>query len=151
MLNLSESLRDTHCTLYFAIFFNSPTLIAKLFDHGIYGISIVRSNRKLMPKLPDDRSMRQGDIHYQYSEKVICVKWKDNRGVVLVGSNIDGADNCSSVQRREKGMSSKTADTTKEWERLTFLINLHPLTVLTEGLRLGTNFAFSLIRGTWLQ
>ena len=53
--------------------------------------------------------MKRGDIYYQYSEKVICVKWKDNRGVVLVGSNIDGPDDSSSVQRREKGNSSKTS------------------------------------------
>ena len=52
--------------------------------------------------------MKRGDINYQYSGKVICVKWKDNRGVVLLRSNIDGADVCSIVQRREKSMSSKT-------------------------------------------
>ena len=62
----------------------------------------------MMPKLPDDKSMRQGDIHYQYSEKVIFVKWKDNCGIVLLGSNIDGADDSSSMQRREKGMSSES-------------------------------------------
>ena len=39
----------------------------------------------------------------------VCVKWKDNRGVVLLGSNIDGEDDCYSTQRHEKGMSSKTS------------------------------------------
>ena len=63
----------------------------------------------MMPKLPDDKCMKQGDIHYQYSEKVICVKWKDNLCIVLLGSNTDGTDDCSSVQRREKGMSYKTS------------------------------------------
>ena len=63
----------------------------------------------MMPNLPDHKSMKGGDIHYQYSEKVIYVKWKDNRGVVLLGSNIDGAYDYSTKQRREKGMSSKTS------------------------------------------
>ena len=84
-------------------------MIRKLFDDGIYGIGTVRPNRKMMPKLPDDKSMNRGDIHYQYSKKVISVNWKDNRGVVLLGSNTDGADDCSSVQRCEKGFSSKTS------------------------------------------
>ena len=63
----------------------------------------------MMPKRPNDKSMKQVKIHYQYTQKVVCVKWKDNRGVVLLESNIDGADDCFSVQRqrREKSMSSK--------------------------------------------
>ena len=40
----------------------------------------------MMPKVPDDKSMNRGDIHYQCSKKVICVKWKDNRGVVYLDS-----------------------------------------------------------------
>ena len=61
----------------------------------------------MMPKLPHDKNMKRGDIHYQYSEEIIYVKWKDNRGVVLLGSNIGG--DCSSVQWYGKGMSSKTS------------------------------------------
>ena len=63
----------------------------------------------MMSKRPNDKSMKQVEIYYQYTEKVVCVKWKDNRGVVLLGSNIDGADDCFSVQRREKSTSSKTS------------------------------------------
>ena len=68
LLNLSQSLRDTYCTLYFDNFFSSPALIGKLFVDGIYGIDTVQPNRL---------------------------------SVVLLGSNIDGGDDCSSVQRRE--------------------------------------------------
>ena len=50
--------------------------------------------------------VKAGDIHYRYSKKVICVQWKDNFAVVLLGSNTDGADDCSDVQRNEKGMCS---------------------------------------------
>ena len=41
VLNLSQSLRDAYCTLYFDNFFSSPTLIGKLFDDGIFDIGIV--------------------------------------------------------------------------------------------------------------
>ena len=41
VLNLSQSLRDAYCTLYFDNFFSSPALIGKLFDDGIYGIATV--------------------------------------------------------------------------------------------------------------
>ena len=61
-----------------------------------------------MLKLPDDKSMKKGDIHCQYSKKVIWIKWKDNHDVVLLGSNTEAPDDCSSVQKLEKGMSSKT-------------------------------------------
>ena len=108
VLNLLQSLKDTYCTLYFNYFFNSPTLIAKLLDDGIYGISTVQLNCKMMPTLPDNKSMKQGDIHCQYSKKVICVKWKVNRNIVLLRSNSDGVYDCSSLQRH-KGMSSKTS------------------------------------------
>ena len=41
VLNLSQSLRDAYCTLYFDNFFSSPTLIGKLFDDGKFDIGIV--------------------------------------------------------------------------------------------------------------
>ena len=82
-------------------------MIAKFFGDMIYGIGTLLPNRKMMTELRDDKSMKRGEIHYQYSEKVICVKRKDNHDVDLIGSNIDGAYDCSNMQRREKGMSSK--------------------------------------------
>ena len=149
MLNISHSLRDTYCTLYFDNFFKSPALIPKLFDDGIYGIGTVRPNCKTMPKLPDDKNMKRGDIHYQHFKKMICIKRKVNLGVVFLGSNNDAADDCSSVQRREKGMSSKTSFpcsqlkiVIKKWEGLTLWINLHTPTVLTEDLKLRSTFQF---------
>ena len=40
---------------------------------------------------------------------MVCVKRKDNRGFALFGSSIDGVDDCSVVQSRDKGMSCKTS------------------------------------------
>ena len=41
------------------------------------------------------------------SADVVQMKWKGNCGLVLLGPNIDETDDCLSVQKREKGMSSK--------------------------------------------
>ena len=60
---IPHNLWDAYCTLYFDNFFNSLTLMAKLFDDGIYGIGTVWSNRKMIRKLPDNKSMKWGDIH----------------------------------------------------------------------------------------
>ena len=46
VMQLSEKLKGTYCTLFFNIFFNSPTLTDKLFKEGIYVVGTVRSNRK---------------------------------------------------------------------------------------------------------
>ena len=45
VMQLSEKLKGTFCTLFFDNFFNSPLLINKLFEENIYTIGNVRSNR----------------------------------------------------------------------------------------------------------
>ena len=39
----------------------------------------------------------------------ICVKWMDNQAVTLTGSDVDDLKQISSVLRRQKGSSSKSA------------------------------------------
>ena len=47
VLDLSKKLENTHCMLYFDNFFNSPTLVEKLFDLGIYCFGTIRSDRNM--------------------------------------------------------------------------------------------------------
>ena len=47
-MQLIENLDQTYCIVPFNKFFNSPMLIDKLFDKGIYAVRKVRSNRKQM-------------------------------------------------------------------------------------------------------
>ena len=47
VLDLPKKLENTHCMLYFDNFFNSPTLLEKLFDRRIYCLDTVRSDRKI--------------------------------------------------------------------------------------------------------
>ena len=72
-------------------------------------VGTVPSNRKQMSQMKIDKSMKRGDVNFQYSSKVICCKWFDNRGVMLLPSNLQGMDECSNVSRRLKGSVNKIA------------------------------------------
>ena len=55
VLQLTKGLEQLFCTVYFDNFFNSPTLIEKLFQKDIYGIGTVQANRKKMSKMINDK------------------------------------------------------------------------------------------------
>ena len=93
--------------LYFDNFFNSPTLVEKLFDKGIYCLGTVRSDRKNMAVMKKDKDMKRGDVDFQYANNVVAVKWFDNRGVTMVGTCLEECDKISTVSRRVKGQSAK--------------------------------------------
>ena len=65
VLDLSRKLENTHCMLYFDNFFNSPTLVEKLFDKGIYCLGTVRSDRKNIAVMKKDKDMKRGDVDFQ--------------------------------------------------------------------------------------
>ena len=47
VFDLSKKLEHTHYIFYFDNFVNSPTLVEKLFDRGIYCLGTVRNNGKI--------------------------------------------------------------------------------------------------------
>ena len=108
VLQLSEKLKGTFCTIYIDNYFNSPRLINKLFHRDIYAIGTVRSNRKQMPKLKEDKKMLRGDADFQFSKNIICCKWYDNKAVLLLATDVEGMSGSSNVMRRMKGSSTKT-------------------------------------------
>ena len=71
VLQLTKELEQSFCTVYFDNFFNSPKLIIpklfQLFQKDVYGIGIVQTNRKQMPKMIDDKQMRRGDSKFLFS------------------------------------------------------------------------------------
>ena len=69
VMQLSEKLKGTFCTLFFDNFSNSPLLTNKLFEENIYAIGTVRLNQKHMPK--DDKKIVRGDSDFQFSKNVI--------------------------------------------------------------------------------
>ena len=106
-MQLSKKLKGTFFTLFFDNFFNSPLLINKLFE-SIYGIGTVRSNRKHMPELKDDKKMVRRDSDFQFSKNVICCIWFDKKPVLLLATNFEGMDVKSNVMRRTKSSATKT-------------------------------------------
>ena len=106
---LSKDLEQSFCTVYFDNFFNSPKLIEKLFQKGIYGIGTVRANRKQMPKMIDDKQMKRGDCEFLFSGNTMACKWMDNRSVLLLSSALEGMNDILSVQRREKSSKTKSS------------------------------------------
>ena len=106
-MQLSEKLKGSLCTLFFDIFFNSPALIDKLFEDGIYIIGTVLSNWKQMPKLKEDNKMSRSESDFHYSKNIICSKWCNNKPVLLA-TNIAGMIGVSNVIRQTKGSATKT-------------------------------------------
>lgn len=67
-----------------------------------------------MPKMKIDKEMKRGDLDFKYFVlstlsifNILCCKWYDNKSVLLLASNIERMDMCSTIQRRMKGFSSK--------------------------------------------
>ena len=76
VLQLTKDLERSFCTVYFDNFFNSPKLIEKLFQKGIYGIGTVRANRKQMSKMVGDKQMKRGDCRFLFSGNTMaCNRW----------------------------------------------------------------------------
>lgn len=107
VLSLTQGLQNTNCTVFFDNFFNSVSLITKLFDNGIYGVGTARMDRKGMPKELKAGQMKRGDNRFLFSDKVACCVWFDRRPVTMLFSNITGMQSTSTVQRRQEGSASK--------------------------------------------
>ena len=57
----------------------------------------------------DDKKMKRADCEFLYSKNVMACKWMDNQSALLVSTALEGMDDVSSVQRREKGSATKSA------------------------------------------
>ena len=62
-----------------------------------------------MPKMLEDKRMKRGNCEVLYSKNMMACKWMDNWHVLLVSTALEVMDGVSSVQRREKRSSTKTA------------------------------------------
>ena len=107
VLKMTECLGNSYCAVFFDNFFNSPSLITKLYDRRLHGVGTARKDRVGMPEMTTDRKMRRGDHDYMHSDKVVCCKWFDRRSVLILLSNIEVMSTTSTVLRRQKGSESK--------------------------------------------
>ena len=80
VLSLCESLNSADCYVYFDNFFTSPTLIAKLFENGIYGIGIMGEQTTNICHLWNQRTKqsvvsmigRHVQLYYIMDGQLIC-------------------------------------------------------------------------------
>ena len=100
VLQLTKDLERLCYTVYFGNFVNSPKLIEKLFQKGIYNIGTVRAKRKQMSKMIDDKLMKREDYVLIFSDNTMAWKWVDNRSVLLLSSALEGMNDILSGQMR---------------------------------------------------
>ena len=107
VIDLCQVLKDTYCHVFFDNFFNSPTLIQKLHDHGLYCLGTARSDRINMPQMKKDKELKRGDYQCKFYNHIACIKWYDNKSLMLLGSHLKEITSISTVQRRLKSSSPK--------------------------------------------
>ena len=84
VLVLTECIKYTNWPIFFDSFFNSPLLIAKLFDKGVYAVETTRKNRKDMSEITSIKNMD-------------CCKWIDNLSVTVLFHNVEGMTTTSNT------------------------------------------------------
>ena len=92
----------TVCFVFFDNFFNSLSLIVKLYEKGLYGTA--RKDMKGMLEKHLDRKMKRADFGYWYSNIVARCKWLDRRSVKMLFSNVERMA-ATLLSFREKGNS----------------------------------------------
>ena len=126
MLQLTERLNGSFTT----------SLLRKSTDKSLYGIRVVRQNRKLLPKIDRptkkksqaekkkkkqqkpkelfhgssftiEEFFNRGDSNYLVSKDgLVALRWKDSKVVMLLTNCIDPSK-LTSVERRQKGTSER--------------------------------------------
>ena len=97
VLDLCQVLKDTSCHVFFDNFFNSPTLIQNLHDNGLHGLSTAHSNRISMPQMKKDKETKRGDYQCKFYNHIACIKWCDNKSVMLLRSHLEEITSISTV------------------------------------------------------
>ena len=100
ILDLCQVLKDTYRHVFFDNFFNSFTLIQKLHDDGLYGPGKARSDRINMPQMKKDKEMKRGDYQCKIYKHIACIKWYDNKSLMLLGSHLE---DITSISKKIEG------------------------------------------------
>ena len=100
--DLCQLLKDTYCLMFFDNFFSSPTLIQKLHNNGLYGLSTACCYRINMPQMKNDKKVKQGNYQCKFYNHIACIKWYDNKYVMLLESHSEEITSILTTQRRCK-------------------------------------------------
>ena len=102
VLDLCQFLKNTYCHVFFDTFFNSRTLIQKLHDNGLYGLGTACSDRINMSQMKKDKEMKRVDYQCKFYNQRACIKWYDNKSVMLLGSHLEEITSISTVTSLSK-------------------------------------------------
>ena len=61
-----------------------------------------------MSKIIDMEQVKRGDYEFLFSGNTMACKWMDNWSVLLLSYTLEGMNDISSVQKREKGSKTKS-------------------------------------------
>ena len=86
-------------------------LVNKLFDKGIYAVGTLRRNKKQIAQIKIDKKMKRSIVGFKYSVNVLCCKWFDDKSVLILASNIEVMDTCTTVSGSMKSSSWETSIT----------------------------------------
>lgn len=101
VMDLSEKIAGKNHILWFDNFFTSVDLLEQLQDKGTHACGTIRHNRRGLPTLAQDKSLKRGEFDYSTSNSGLSYyKWKDNKAVHML-SNFHGTE-AGSVERTEK-------------------------------------------------
>ena len=91
VLALCQVLKDTYCHVFFDNLFNSSTMVQKLHDNGLYGhavwLLVWRSDIVNIMQMKKDKEMKQGDYQCKFYNHIACIKWSENKYVMLLRKN----------------------------------------------------------------
>ena len=108
VLDLCQFLKHAYCYVFFDHFFHSPTLIQKLLDNVLHGVSTACSNRINIPQMEKGKEIKQRGCQCKFYNHIACIKWYyENKSVMLLGSYLEKITSISTVQRRLKDSSSR--------------------------------------------
>jgi hypothetical protein len=113
VLDLCKELEGREYHIYFDNYFASIALVQKCKLTGLASCGTVRSNRKCIPTLKDDRELGRGEHDWSHrSDGIACVKWKDKCTVILLPSIYSPTD-AEEVRRKESDVKSHTNSVSK--------------------------------------
>ncbi|CAH1998105.1 unnamed protein product [Acanthoscelides obtectus] len=102
ILGLTENFQQKNYLLFFDNFFTSYGLLKILKERGIHACGTVQSNRKHLPKMIEDKRLKQGEYDYSIStDGISLLKWTDKRAVHIL-TNYHDLTVTSTVQRKQK-------------------------------------------------
>jgi len=109
-MELAESLKNSHCTIFFCNVYTSPQLVYRLMkERKSYSCRTVREHRRGLPQKHEiNKNLKKGEMASRYNDGMSGVKWLDTKSVIMIVTIDNGhPTNTVNVKRRKKGHEGK--------------------------------------------